>query len=123
IPTGRPHLFELTLSEPERAHLRTLAGARTLPYSHVRRAQIILASAAGETDTEIAARFGVTIQTVGHWRRRFHRHGLAGLSDAPRSGRPRTHDDDRVATLLRTVLASKPRTGTHWSVRTVAAET
>jgi transposase len=89
----------------------------------VRRAQTILASAAGETDTEIAARFGLSIQTVGHWRRRFHRHGLAGLSDAPRSGRPRTHDDDQVAQLLRTVLASKPTAGTHWSVRTVAAET
>jgi transposase len=89
----------------------------------VRRAQIILASAAGETDTEIAQRFGVSIQTVGHWRRRFHRHGRAGLSDAPRSGRLRTHDDERVAKLLRTVLASRPKAGTHWSVRTVAAET
>ena len=123
MPTGRPHLFELTFSETERAHLTTLAAAHTLPYSHVRRAQIILASAAGETDTEIAARFGVSIQTVGHWRRRFHRHGLAGLSDAPRSGRPRTHDDERVAALLRTVLASKPKACTHWSVRTVAQQT
>ncbi len=123
MPTGRPHLFELTLSGMERAHLAALAASRTLPYSHVRRAQIILASAAGENDTEIAARFGVTIQTVGHWRRRFHRHGLAGLSDAPRSGRPRTHDDDRVASLLRTVLASRPKAGTHWSVRAVAAQT
>jgi transposase len=122
MPTGRPHVFELTLSDPERAHVSALANARSLPYSHVRRAQIILASAAGATDTEIAARFGVSIQTVGHWRRRFHRHGLAGLSDAPRSGRPRTHDDERVAKLLRTVLASKPKAGTHWSVRAVAAE-
>jgi transposase-like protein/transposase len=122
MPTGRPHLFELTLSQTERAHLTALANARSLPYSHVRRAQIILASAAGATDTEIAARVGVSVQTVGHWRRRFHRHGLAGLSDAPRSGRPRTHDDERVARMLRTVLASKPKAGTHWSVRAVAAE-
>ena len=123
MPTGRPHAFELTLSEPERAHLTALAASRTLPYSHVRRAQIILRSAEGETDTAIAERFGVTIQTVGHWRRRFHRYGLAGLSDAPRSGRPRTRDDDRAATLLRTVLASKPKAGTHWSVRAVAQQT
>jgi putative transposase len=122
MPTGRPHLFALALSESERAHLTALASARSLPYSHVRRAQIILASAAGATDTEIAARVGVSVQTVGHWRRRFHRHGLAGLSDAPRSGRPRTHDDERVARMLRTVLASKPKAGTHWSVRAVAAE-
>ena len=59
MPTGRLHLFELRLSEPERAHLAALANARSRPYSHVRRAQIILVSAAGETDTEIAARYGV----------------------------------------------------------------
>lgn len=120
--TGRPRDFELTLSDTERAHLTALAGSRTLPYSVVRRAQIILRSAEGETNTAIARRFGLTVQSVGHWRRRFHRDGLAGLSDAPRSGRPRTHDDDRVATLLRTVLASKPKAGTHWSVRAVAKQ-
>ena len=49
--TGRPHAFELTLSETERAHLTALAASRAPPYSHVRRAQIILHSAAGETDT------------------------------------------------------------------------
>jgi transposase len=39
----------------------------------VRRAQIILASTGRQSDTEIATRFGVSIPTVGHWRRRFHR--------------------------------------------------
>jgi transposase len=28
--------------------------------------------------------------TVGQWRERFAEHGLAGLQDAPRSGRPRS---------------------------------
>jgi putative transposase len=121
--TGRPRNSELTLSDTERQQLTTLATSHTLPYSHVRRAQIILASAAGQTNTAIAARFGLTVQAVGHWRRRFHRYGLAGLSDAPRSGRPRTHDENRVAALLRTVLASKPRAATHWSVRAGAAQT
>lgn len=120
---GRPQQFQLTVSDTERTTLTAMASARTLPYSHVRRAQIILRSAAGEQATAIAADFGITVQSVGHWRKRFHAHGLAGLSDAPRSGRPRTHDDDRVAALLRTVLASKPKGATHWSVRTVAAKT
>jgi putative transposase len=121
--TGRPRHFELTLSATERTQLATMAASRTLPYSHVRRAQIVLRSAAGDTNTAIAQRFGLTVQSVGHWRSRFHRYGLAGLSDAPRTGRPRTHDEDRVATLLRTVLASKPRGSTHWSVRAVAEQT
>jgi putative transposase len=42
---------------------------------------------------------------------------------APRSGHPRTYDDERVAALLKTVLAFRPTAGTHWSIRTVAAET
>jgi transposase len=121
--TGRPRQFELTLTETERRALTAAAHSRTLPYSHVRRAQIILRSAGGESNTENARAFGLAVQTVGHWRRRFHQHGLAGLSDAPRSGHPRTYDDERVAALLKTVLASRPRAGTHWSIRTVAAET
>jgi putative transposase len=40
-----------------------------------------------------------------------------------RPGRPRTHDDDRVAGLINKVLQSKPRHATHWSVRQVADET
>ncbi len=123
MPTGRPRQFELTLTETERRALAAAAHSRTLPYSHVRRAQIVLRSAAGESNTSIAHAFGLAVQTVGHWRRRFHQHGLAGLSDAPRSGHPRTYDDERVAALLKTVLAPRPRAGTHWSIRTVAAET
>ena len=123
MPTGRPRQFELTLTDTERRALTAAAHAHTLPYSHVRRAQIVLRSAAGESNTSIARAFGLAVQTVGHWRRRFHAHGLAGLSDAPRSGHPRTYDDERVAALLKTVLATRPKAGTHWSIRTVAAET
>ena len=121
--TGRPHAFAITLTEVERAHLAAVAASHSLPYSLVRRAQIVLRAAAGEASTAIAHDFGVSVQLVGHWRRRFHAHGLAGLSDAPRSGRPRAHGDDEVAALLRTVLETRPRAGTHWSVRAAAAAT
>ena len=60
---------------------------------------------------------------MGQWRWRFHRHGLASLSDAPRSSRPRTHDDERVATSLRTVLAARPKANPPLNVRTVVGET
>ena len=40
-----------------------------------------------------------------------------GLYDEHRPGRPRSHDDERVARLLQTVLESAPEHGTHWSVR------
>ena len=121
--TGRPRSFELQLSATADAQLRALAASRTLPHGLVRRAQIILRSVAGEANTDIAASLGISIPLVGHWRRRYRQAGLAGLYDAPRSGRPRTHDDEHVARLLRTVLKTRPAEGTHWTVREVAGKT
>ncbi len=63
--TGRPRLFEPTLTETERRALTAAAHSRTLPYSQVRVAQIILRSAAGEGTTSIAHAFGLAVQTVG----------------------------------------------------------
>lgn len=123
MPRGRPRRFEFTLAPEDTAQLEALAGSRALPHGVVRRAQIILRSAAGEPNTAIAAGLGISLPLVSHWRSRYRSHGLAGLYDAPRSGRPRTHDDDAVAQLLRQVLRTRPRDATHWTVRTVAAQT
>ena len=122
MPMGRP-TFTIVLSENERTQLTTLAASRSLAAGLVRRARVILLSVEGLANQDIGARVDLSPAMIGHWRRRWRDHGLAGLYDAPRSGRPRTHDDDAVATLLRTVLRTKPKDATHWSVRTVAAET
>jgi len=121
--TGRPRRFEITLSEIERAQLVALANSRALPHGLVQRAQLILRSADGEMNATIAADLDMTEQGVGLWRKRYRANGLAGLYDAPRSGRPRTHNDDEVARLLRTVLQTQPKDATHWTVRGVAAKT
>ena len=123
MPRGRPRTFALTLSETERAQLTALAASRALPHGLVRRAQIILRSCAGEANNAIAAELGVSPPVISHWRRCFRESGLAGLYDAPRTGRPRTHDDDEVARMLRTVLQSRPKEATHWTVRGVAGKT
>lgn len=120
---GRPRRFELTLSATERAHLSALANSRALAHGLVRRAQIILRSAAGETNLAIARSLRVSQPLISYWRRRYRDNGLAGLYDAPRSGRPRTHEDDEVARLLQTVVQRRPKEATHWTVRAVAAET
>ncbi len=120
---GRPRSFEISLSDHERAQLTACATSRSLPHGLVRRAQIILRSADGQSNLEIAESLRITNPVVNHWRRQFRLNGLAGLYDAPRSGRPRTHDDDEVARMLRTVLESKPKHATHWSVRGVATKT
>jgi putative transposase len=67
MPTGRP-LVPLELSADEASQLQSLAGSRTLPYSVVQRAQIVVACAAGETNTAVDKHFGVRGSTVGKWR-------------------------------------------------------
>ncbi|WP_374195577.1 helix-turn-helix domain-containing protein, partial [Gluconobacter sp. P1D12_c] len=49
--------------------------------------------------------------------------GLVGLYGEARPGRPKTHDEEKVAQLLRMVLRSKPADGTHWTVRSAASVT
>jgi putative transposase len=95
-----------------------------LPHSIVQRAQIVLACAAGDTNTAVAKRFGVRGSTVGKWRQRYLDQGIEGLHDELRPGRPRTYEDDRVAEVINRALQTKPTDGsTHWSARALAAAT
>jgi putative transposase len=114
----------LVLSGDEVQQLQALASSRSLPHSIVQRAQIVLACGAGETNTAIAKRMGLTGMTVGKWRKRYRELGLEGLHDELRPGRPRTYEDDTVAAVINRALQSKPTDGsTHWSARTLAAAT
>jgi transposase len=87
------------------------------------RARIVLRAAEGATNTQIAAEAGVSLPTVGLWRRNFAERRLDGLIDAPRSGRPREIDDDEVRRVLAKTLEPPPDGTTHWSVRRLAAAT
>ena len=99
----------------------SLLSGRSLPAALVRRAIIVLACAAGATNSAVAQRFGTTNATVGKWRRRFVIRRLAGLDDELRPGKPRSIDDERIAELLTTTLHHRPKDGaTHWSVRCCA---
>jgi putative transposase len=120
---GRPKA-ELVLNEAEHAQLSSMARSRSVPAALVARARIVLASAAGESNTAIAERMQITKATAGKWRQRFIERRIAGLYDELRPGKPRTIDDERVAELIKTTLHTKPADGsTHWSVRALAAET
>lgn len=120
---GRPLKFELKLTQLEEETLEQLGRSRSEAAGVVRRARGLLLANAGRTNEEIAAHLAVTPASVSYWRRRFGEAGLAGLYDLPKSGRPRTHDDDCIATLLQKAVAERPAHSTHWSVRQVAAQT
>ena len=119
---GRPKAV-LVLNPQQREQLESLASSRSLPAGLVRRARIILLSASGKTNLQIARQMGLTNATVGKWRRRFLEQDVSGLHDELRPGRPRPISDECVARLVRKTLETKPKGGTHWSVRQIAEQT
>ncbi|MFN9546552.1 MAG: helix-turn-helix domain-containing protein [Cyanobacteriota bacterium] len=120
---GRP-LSPLVLNDEESQELKGMAKSRSLPHSLVQRAQIVLACAAGESNSSIAERMGLNCNTIGRWRKRYLEHGVQGLHDELRSGRPRTYDDEKVAEVISKALLTKPSDGSsQWSARTLAAAT
>jgi putative transposase len=94
-----------------------------MPYALVQRAKIVLLAAEGLSNTLIADKLRLSKPTVGLWRRRFLEQGLVGLYDEQRPGGPRSISDQEVAALIRKTLKNKPENGTHWTCRSIAAET
>lgn len=81
-------IFVTIASEAECQALRVLT--RRAVGRVAQRAWMVLWSAERVSITEIAARLHLKPKTVRKWLRRFARHGIAGLCDLPRTGRPRT---------------------------------
>ena len=100
----RPRAVPVMLTAAERKTLKTrVRGAKT-PYRDRVRAQIVRAAARGHANERIAADLRVGVDTVRKWRGRFAEHGLGGLGDLPRTGRPRS----------RWPANSPPRPGSRW---------
>jgi Winged helix-turn helix len=91
---GRPKAT-LVLTKTGRDELLALARRRKTAQAAALRARIVLACAEGLENNAVAEQLSVTKQTVSKWRGRFVRHQFDGLLDAPRSGAPRTIDDER----------------------------
>ena len=92
-----------------RAQLQALTRASSTPHALAFRCRIVLRVARDDRPTNgtVAAELGCRRNTVALWRTRFAQHGLAGLQDAPRSGRP------PVFSPRRTARSPHPRHRTH----------
>lgn len=116
-----PHPLPVTVSEADRLTLESWARRPKTAQALALRARIVLAAVASDaTNSEIAERLGTHRHTVTKWRRRYATRGLAGLTDEPRPGAPRTITDDHVDAVLATTLEQAPPVGTHWSTRLLA---
>lgn len=109
----------ITLTEAQMQELQRTCRSATTSRAAVLRARIVLLAAKGWPNDEIAQELSTNQMTACKWRRRFAQHGMAGLEDAPRPGRPATLS----ATQLNRVLAEvtrPPPSRRRWSCRSMA---
>ena len=99
LPMPRPFASAVVLSSEQRDTLDALIRARSTPQALAFRCRIVLSAAQPESPTnqQVADALACDRHTVGQWRERYVAHGLAGLQDAPRSGRPRSFSPLRTA--------------------------
>ena len=99
----------VVLGTEERLFLGRRARRRRVARGMADHCRIVLCCTDSLTKKTVAAELDVHEHTVDKWRRRFPEDRLDGLSDVPRSGRPRTIGDDRVARVIERTPDAMPR--------------
>jgi len=108
------HALKLECSEAEKAALIAITKSRREEVRIVERARIVLACLEDRGNQEVARDFGVSVPTVSKWRKRFARHGLKGLKDDHRSGKPISHRVEFRNRLFAQIEQPPPRGMSHW---------
>ncbi len=121
--------YAVTLTEDERAHLRTLIGQGTAEARLLTHARILLKADQSEcgpawADTAIAGAVEVHPATVGRVRRSFVEDGLAAAlhRKAPNRVYPRRLDGAAEARLIALACSDPPAGRDRWTLRLLADE-
>ena len=114
---------QIKASQEERLQLERLLNKRTQPVGQHVRIQLVLHCMEGKSAVETAAINKVSPQTVRCWRDRYIAHGLEGLCDRPRSGRPSQYTRSFQETVLRKLEELPPAGHGCWTGALLAAET
>ena len=111
----------IALEPTMKAALDQLVRSPSTPQALVQRSRIVLAAAAGRSNQQIAGELHMPEVTVSKWRRGFAIHGLEGLQDSPRSGRPVKHGPE-IVQRVQNRACQQPEHYSRWSVRTLAKD-
>ena len=108
--TGRNKKYgNITLKPEDREKLTKLANSQTSEYRKVQRAKILLLSADGMSNAEIASSIGVHRNTVAAFVTKYVAAGVDyALNDSARSGRPNSICDDEKAWITN-IACTKPK--------------
>jgi len=95
VPIAPP----VTLADDEQSRLESLVRAHSTPQTLAFRCRLILRAAASDrpSNLQVASELHCNRHTVGRWRNRYLEHGLNGLQDVPRPGRPRRFSPRRAS--------------------------
>jgi transposase len=113
--------YRVDLSEAERAELRALVAGGKAAVRKVKRAQILLAADAGQSDEAIAASVAVGTSTVYRTKRRFVQGNVElALSEEPRPGVKRKLSSKEEALLVATACSAPPTGRARWTLELLA---
>lgn len=88
----------LTIKDEDRDILKKMANSQTAEYRKVQRAKVLLMSADGMANAEIAAALGIHRNTVATYITRYIAAGLEyAMNDAARTGKPNSITDEEKA--------------------------
>jgi transposase len=110
----------LTLTAEERLELERRARSRKSRAEDVRRAQVILMLANGESFTAIAAALGCYPGYINRWRQRFETERVPGLQAKYRGQPPSVRTPAMEARILAKTRQRPPDGSTQWSTRKLA---
>lgn len=110
----------VVLSTPDQEHLQSLTSQNSVGVAVWRRAQGLLLLHEGHTLQSVASQVGVCYLTVGQWRDRYKKEGLALLHDKPKSGRPPQIDGLQRAQITALACSTPPQGQARWSLRLLA---
>lgn len=115
--------YRITLTSEEREQLFALVQGGKARVRRLKRAQILLAAAAGFSDDTIAANVSVGTSTVYRTKRRFVEAGLdAALSEEPRPGAGRKLTAKEEALLVAIACSDPPAGRARWTLSLLADE-
>ena len=113
--------YRVTLTEQERAQLRTVTRKGKASARTVRRAQTLLLADEGQTDEAIAAALHSGLSTVARTRQRFVEEGLeAALVDRPRPGAAPKLTPPQQAFTIALACTTPPEGRLRWTMQLLA---
>jgi putative transposase len=127
-----PKAAPLSLNEGEREALEKLVGRHSTAQQVALRGRIVLAAAAGKSNSEIAREVGLGVDRVRAWRMRWISLQVVPLeelsvaerlSDVPRPGRPSEITAEQTCQMVAMACEQpKDRPISHWTGREIADE-